>query len=73
MLRWQWKAPQATKLSIAEYDAHSSQGAYHARVMAAFKSGTWATPYSFALDVEAGQYLPKAYTFRVLDEINLIE
>lgn len=73
MLRWRWKSPQTTAAIVAEYDAYPSQGPLHARVMAAFKKKAWPNPYSFALDVELKQCLPKSNIFRSLDELNLIE
>lgn len=73
MLRWRWKDSQTTAVIIAEYDACPSQGPFHARVMAAFKKKAWPSPYSFALDVELKQCLPKPYIFRSLGELNLIE
>lgn len=73
MLRWRWRTLEATTASVAEYEACPSQGRFHARVMASFKNQSWSTPYSFALDVELRQRLPKAYIFRALDELNLIE
>jgi hypothetical protein len=73
MLRWRWKDAQTTAVIIAEYDACPSQGPFHARVMAAYKKKAWPSPYSFALDVELKQCLPKPYIFRSLDELNLIE
>jgi len=41
--------------------------------MASFKNQSWPTPYSFALEVELRQGLPKAYIFRALEELRLIE
>jgi hypothetical protein len=73
MLRWRWKDFQTTALIIAEYDACPSQGPFHARVMASYKKNAWPSPYSFALDVELKQCLPKPYIFRSLDELKLIE
>jgi len=73
MLRWRWRTSEATTASIAEYETYPSQGPFHARVMASFKNRSWPTPYAFALDVELRQCLPKAYIFRALDELNLIE
>lgn len=73
MLRWRWRTSEAMTASIAEYEAYPLQGPFHARVMASFKNGSWLTPYAFALDVELRQCLPKAYIFRALDELNLIE
>lgn len=73
MLRWRWRTPGAITASIAEYEACPSQGPFHARVMASFRNKSWPTPYSFALDVEMKQCLPKPYIFRALDELNLIE
>lgn len=73
MLRWRWKTPEVTAASVAEYEVCPSQGPYHARVIAFFKNQSWPTPYSFALDVEVKQCLPKPYIFRALDELNLIE
>jgi hypothetical protein len=73
MLRWRWRTSEATAASVAEYEACPSQGPFHARVMASFKNKSWTTPYSFALDVEVKQCLPKPYIFRALDELNLIE
>jgi hypothetical protein len=73
MLRWRWRTPEAMKASVAEYEARPSQGPFHARVMASFRNKSWPTPYSFALDVELKQCLPKPYIFRALDELNLIE
>jgi hypothetical protein len=73
MLRWRWRTPEATRASVAEYEACPSQGPFHARVMGSFKNKSWPTPYSFALDVEVKQCLPKPYIFRALDELNLIE
>jgi len=73
MLRWRWKTPEATTASVAKYEACPSQGPFHARVMASFKSQSWPSPYSFALDIELRQCLPKPYIFRALDELNLIE
>ncbi len=73
MLRWRWRTPEATTASVAEYEACPSQAPFHARVMASFRNKSWPTPYSFALDVEVKQCLPKPYTFRALDELNLIE
>lgn len=73
MLRWKWKGDEETAASIAEADAIPPQGPYHATVLAYFKAHRRPTPYSFALDVEVRQCLPKAYIFRALDELNLIE
>lgn len=73
MLRWRWKTTEATTASVAKYEACPSQGPFHARVMASFRNNSWPTPYSFALDVEVTQCLPKPYIFRALDELNLIE
>lgn len=73
MLRWRWRNPEAVSVSIAEYNACPSRGPFHARVMAAFRNNRWATPYSFSLDVELKQCLPKPYVFRTLDELKLIE
>jgi hypothetical protein len=73
MLRWRWRTPEATTASVGEYEACPSQGPFHARVMASFRNNRWPTPYSFALDVEVKQCLPKPYIFRALDELNLIE
>lgn len=73
MLRWRWRTPEAITASVAEYVASPSQCPFHAHVMASFKDKTWATPYSFALDVELKRCLPKPYIFRALDELNLIE
>lgn len=73
MLRWRWRTPEAITASVAEYEACPSQGPFHARVMASFKNQSWPTPYSFALDVEVKQCLPKPYILRALDELNLIE
>ena len=73
MLRWRWRTTEATKASVAQYEACPSQGPFHARVMASFRNKSWPNPYSFALDVEVKQCLPKPYIFRALDELNLIE
>lgn len=73
MLRWRWRNPEAITATVAKYQACPSQGPFHACVMASFRNKTWATPYSFALDVELKQRLPKPYIFRALDELNLIE
>ena len=73
MLRWKWKDAEETAASIAEADAIPPQGSYHATVLAYFKAPRRPTPCSFALDVEVRQRLPKAYIFRALDELNLIE
>lgn len=73
MLRWKWKSAEETAASIAEADAIPPQGPYHASVLTYFKAHRHPTPYSFALDVEVRQCLPKAYIFRALDELNLIE
>ena len=73
MLRWRWRTPEAISASVAEYYTCPSRGPFHARVMAAFGTNGWPTPYSFALDVELKQCLPKPYILRTLDELNLIE
>jgi hypothetical protein len=73
MLRWRWRTPEEITASVAEYKACPSQGPFHALVMASFKNQSWPNPYSFALDVELKQCLPKPYIFRALDELNLIE
>lgn len=73
MLRWRWRAQEAITAKIAEYEDCPSQGPFHARVMAFFKNKTWPTPYSFALDLELKQCLPKPYIFQALDELSLIE
>jgi hypothetical protein len=73
MLRWKWKSAEEVAASIAAADAHPPQGPYQAKVMASFRVQRRPTPYAFALDVEVRQCLPKAYIFRVLDELNLIE
>jgi hypothetical protein len=73
MLRWRWRTPETTSVSVAEYDTCPSRGPFHTRVMAAFRNNGWPTPYSFALDVELKQCLPKPYILRTLDELNLIE
>lgn len=73
MLRWRWRTQEAISASIAEYEACPSQGPFYARVMASFRHKSWPTPYSFALDVEVKQCLPKPYIFRALDELKLIE
>lgn len=73
MLRWEWKATADVAASIAEAEANPPHDPYHASVLAFFKAHRRPTPYSFALDVELRQCLPKAYIFRALDALNLIK
>ena len=73
MLRWKWKSAEEVAASIAAADANPSQDPYQASVIACFKGHRRPTPYAFALDVEMRHRLPKAYIFRALDELNLIE
>jgi hypothetical protein len=73
MLRWRWRRPEECAASMAAYQAGPSPGPYHGIVMKCFQGVTKATPYLFALEVEMRNCLPKSYTFRSLDELNLIE
>ena len=73
MLRWKWKSAEEVAASIAEAEVNPPQGPYQASVIACFKGQRRPTPYAFALDVEMRHRLPKAYIFRALDELNLIE
>jgi hypothetical protein len=73
MLCWKWRSEEEIAASMAEADANPPHGPYQASVMACFKVRRRPTPYAFALDVEVRHCLPKAYIFRALDELDLIE
>ena len=73
MLRWKWKSAEELAASVAKVQANPPQGPYLVGVLECFKAQQRPTPYSFALDVELKNCLPKPYIFRALHDLDLIE